>query len=110
MKLLIDQHFSYKLVSKLSTLFPLSSHVKFEGMEEDDDLPIWIFARDNGFTMLTKDADFHEIGLLRGYPPKIIWVRRGNCTTQAIEQMLTDNYDLIKDFIEHVDAVCLELY
>jgi len=36
MKLLIDQHLSHKLVSKLATLFPESSHVKFEGMERAD--------------------------------------------------------------------------
>jgi len=60
--------------------------------------------------VLTKDADFYEIGLLRGYPPKIIWIRRGNSTTQVIEQIIVKNYDLIKDFIEHGDAVCLELY
>jgi len=110
MKLLIDQHLSHKLVAKLADLFPNSSHVKFEGMEREDDLPIWTFARENGFTMLTKDADFYEIGLLRGYPPKIIWIRRGNSTTQVIEQILTDNYDVIKEFIEVEDAVCLELY
>lgn len=45
---------------------------------------------------MTKDADFSDLCVLRGFPPKVIWIRRGNCTTVTIEQILRRRYDDIK--------------
>jgi predicted nuclease of predicted toxin-antitoxin system len=45
--------------------------------------------------IVTKDADFSEFGVVKGFPPKIIWIRRGNCSTSDIETILRENYWLI---------------
>ena len=38
--------------------------------------------------MVTKDADFSELSTVFGAPPKVVWIRRGNCTKQTIETLL----------------------
>jgi predicted nuclease of predicted toxin-antitoxin system len=58
------------------------------------------YARTNGFTSVIKDADFSELSLLRGFPPKAIWIRIGNCTTAQIEELLR----LHQEAIEQLDA------
>jgi len=45
------------------------------------DETVWEYARQNGFDLVTKDSDFSELSVLRGSPPKVIWLRIGNCTT-----------------------------
>ena len=37
---------------------------------------------------MTKDADFNDLSVLRGAPPKVLWPRLGNRTTNDIEQTL----------------------
>ncbi len=110
MKLIIDHHLSYKLVDRLKELFPDSTAVRSEGMAEADDRAIWEFAKAQHYTILTKDADFYDIGLIEGPPPQIIWLRCGNTSTSHIEKVLRKNYITIKAFIEKGTAVCLELY
>ena len=39
-------------------------------------------------SIVTKDSDFNELVIKRGYPPKVVWIRRGNCTTSTIEHLL----------------------
>jgi predicted nuclease of predicted toxin-antitoxin system len=72
MKLLFDNNLSHKLVQRLSDIFPGSSHVMREQLDESNDQEIWLFARKNGFTIVTKDSDFNELRLLQGFPPKVI--------------------------------------
>lgn len=97
MKLLFDHNLSPDLVSRLHDLFPGSSHVFPLELHEVDDLPIWLYARQEGFTVVSKDADFAEISMVHGFPPKLIWLRIGNCTTDDIEELLRGNEDLIQE-------------
>jgi predicted nuclease of predicted toxin-antitoxin system len=90
MKLLFDQNISTALVSRLSDLFPESVHVKKLGMLEADDLAIWTYAAQNGFTIISKDSDFQQRSLLLGAPPKVVWLRVGNCPTNKIEKLIRD--------------------
>ena len=77
---------------------------------ESDDGGIWDFARREGFTIVTLDADFAEIAALRGAPPKVVWLRCGNQPTDVVEQLLRDHAALISDFMANDEAACLELY
>jgi predicted nuclease of predicted toxin-antitoxin system len=38
---------------------------------------VYEHARREGFTLVTKDADFGELAVLHGFPPKVVWIRRG---------------------------------
>ena len=79
-------------MAQLADLFPDSVHVFPLGLYNVDDSEVWNHARDNGFIMVSKDADFSELSLLFGHPPKLIWLRTGNCTTPQIEGLLRSNF------------------
>ena len=96
MKLLFDQNLSPKLVKSLSDLFPNSNHVFPLGLGEAEDTEVWQYAKENDFTLVTKDADFGDISILRGFPPKVVWIRRGNCKTSDIDNLLRENSDVIE--------------
>ncbi len=85
MKLLFDQNLSPKLVHRLADVFPGSSHVQSDGLGCANDDQIWEHARLNGFAIVTKDADYNNLGVVRGSPPKVIWLLLGNCTTAQVE-------------------------
>jgi predicted nuclease of predicted toxin-antitoxin system len=98
MKLLFDQNLSARLVNRLADLFPDSSHVAMVGLEYASDEIVWDYAKLNHFIIVTKDADFNDLSLLRGTPPKIIWLRLGNCTTNQIEASLRRHQTEIESF------------
>ena len=93
MKLLFDQNLSPFLASRLADIFPESAHVLDVGLDRADDAAVWIYARANNFIIVSKDSDFHERSVFSGAPPKIVWIRRGNCSTEAIEQLIRVHAD-----------------
>lgn len=109
MKLLFDHHLSRKLVHNLADLFPESSHVAFHGLDRAEDIAVWSFARYGNYIIVTKESDFNGLLMLRGSPPKIIWLRVGNCTTAAIEAIIRRNYSSITSFAQDPDSSLLEI-
>jgi len=55
---------------------------------ETTDRDIWLYAKENGFAIISKDDDFEQRSVLLGHPPKVIWLRLGNCTTKQIVVLL----------------------
>lgn len=109
MKLLFDQNISSKLIHQLKDLYPDSKHVKDLNLEKSDDKKIWNYAQKHGFTIVSKDEDFHQMSFLYGAPPKIIWVKLGNCTTEDIEQALRDGHYTVDKFINDKGGTFLVL-
>lgn len=70
------------------------------GLKAADDSLIWSYAKDNGFMIVSKDSDFYQMSLLFGQPPKVIWIRRGNCSTADIEVILRQRFNDIQAFYE----------
>jgi predicted nuclease of predicted toxin-antitoxin system len=58
------------------------------GLQAADDDTVWVYAAEQGFVIVSKDADFHQRSFVLGHPPKVVWVRRGNCSTAKIEEIL----------------------
>lgn len=108
--LLFDQNLSPKLVDRLIDLYPASTHVSSIGMGSEFDRQVWEYARQNDLMIVTKDADFSELSILMGFPPKVIWIRRGNCSTTDIEKLLRENHDAISNMSENSEAGVLALY
>ena len=109
MKLLFDQNLSHKLARRLADLFPDSVHVREVGLKTADDTLIWKYARDNDLIIVSKDSDFHQRSFLYSYPPKVVWVRLGNCSTDDVERVLRNNVRAIRDFYEDESASFLSL-
>ncbi len=101
MKLLLDQNLSPRLVGRLGDLYPGSTHVSQHGLGDADDLEIWTFAQKAGYLIVSKDIDFSELGSVRGFPPKVIWIRRGNCTTAEIEGILRQHEKAVRTLHEN---------
>jgi predicted nuclease of predicted toxin-antitoxin system len=110
MKLLFDQNLSFKLCRQLADIFPGSNQVRLLGMAEAADRDIWEHAKINGFVLVSQDADFADMATLYGPPPKVIWLRCGNQTTDTIEKRLRDHEEEIIAFERDDTAACWEIY
>jgi predicted nuclease of predicted toxin-antitoxin system len=112
MKLLLDQNISFRITSKIQDLFPGSKQVRDLGFENSKDSLIWNYAKENNYCIVTFDGDFYDLGLIKGFSPKVIWLRLGNTSTQNIETVLRKNYGLIKTFLSDPNSKeigCLEI-
>jgi predicted nuclease of predicted toxin-antitoxin system len=108
-RLFFDEQLSEALCTLLSDVFPDSRHVRLEGVGGAADVVLWELAAASGCLLVTKDEDFHRLSIVRGAPPKVIWIRLGNCSTEDIARLLRLNVDLIRQFADMPEAAILEL-
>jgi predicted nuclease of predicted toxin-antitoxin system len=59
--------------------------------------------------IVSKDADMHDLSLLFGNPPKVIWLRLGNCSTLQVEKLLRQEFSTIRLFHEDENLSLLAL-
>ncbi|NJR63372.1 MAG: DUF5615 family PIN-like protein [Cyanobacteria bacterium CRU_2_1] len=109
MRLLFDENLSPKLPNRLGDLFPNSLHVRDIGMKATIDPIVWNYAKGNDLMIVSKDADMHDLSLVFGNPPKVIWLRLGNCSTLQVENLLRQNFEVIKLFYEDENSSLLAL-
>lgn len=100
MKLLFDENLSPKLPRLLANEFPNSLHVRDCGLKGFPDEVIWEYAKNNNFTVISKDSDFYQRALLYGHPPQFIWLRIGNCNRDTLLRLITKNKAQIYAFFE----------
>jgi len=108
MKLLFDQNISFRLIKRIIDIFPDAKQVRQLGLENSTDTEIFDFAKRNNFAIVTFDSDFCDLNIIRGFPPKIIWIRTGNTTTKKLEDLLRKKSELIELFLSE-DFGCLEI-
>ncbi len=108
MKLLLDENLSPRLVALLSDVYPGSQHVEDVGLDETDDAQVWAYAKAHGFAIVSRDSDFADMSALKGWPPKVIWIRLGNCRTAVIEMVLRNSVQAVHRFGDG-QAGCLVL-
>jgi predicted nuclease of predicted toxin-antitoxin system len=87
MKLLFDQNLSYRLVPALESLYPGSVHIRDVGLATADDETVWNYAKQHGLVIVSKDMDVYHRSILFGHPPKVVWIRLGNCTATHLGVM-----------------------
>jgi predicted nuclease of predicted toxin-antitoxin system len=62
--------------------------------------------RDGNFIIVSKEDDFRSLALVRGPPPKVIWLQVGNASTAALANLLHANALLLKTFsLDPVEAL-----
>jgi predicted nuclease of predicted toxin-antitoxin system len=108
-RLLFDHNLSPRLADGLQDAFPDASHVALAGMDRAFDREVWQYAREHGYTLVSKDADFNHLVTLLGFPPKVVWLRIGNCTTAQAERALRANAEAITLFAEDPAAGLLSI-
>jgi predicted nuclease of predicted toxin-antitoxin system len=109
-KLLFDHHLSPTLVSRLADLFPDSEHVWNVKLHDVPDTAVWLYARQNDYTIVSRDVDFSEVSMKFGYPPKLIWLQIDNLATDEIEQLIRSRYSKIIALPEATDRAILVLF
>jgi predicted nuclease of predicted toxin-antitoxin system len=109
MKLLLDQNLCRRLVRDLADAFPGAQHVSEPGLDQATDSAIWSYAQSHGLVILPKDADFQQRALLHGAPPKVVWIRPGNCSTGEISTLLRTRRGEIGAFVADPAAALLAL-
>jgi predicted nuclease of predicted toxin-antitoxin system len=98
MRMLFDQNLSHRLVAALVAEFPGLRHVRDVGFTSASDSVVWKYAATQGCVIVSKDTDFQQRALLFGQPPKVIWVRLGNCTTEDVAALLRSRVSDIPSF------------
>jgi len=97
------------MLTELEAAFPGSSQVALLGLETVDDHSLWDYAKAHGFTLLTQDADFHELATLYGAPPKVIWLKCGNRPRGYIARLLLMYREQLIAFYEDPDIDVVEI-
>ena len=59
--------------------------------------------------LLTRDEDFLQFSVVHGWPPKVILLRIGNCSTRSVVGLFLARAEIIRDFLEHPEAGLLAL-
>lgn len=99
MKLLIDQNISHRLKARINSAFTEIFHVKELGLTDASDVVIFETARrDNFNAVLTLDEDFHNLVMEHGIPPKILWLRLGNCAISVQAKAILENAAMMRPF------------
>ena len=107
MKLLFDQNISFRVILAVQDLFPGAVHVKSLGLDASADLLVWNYAQKNRCIIVSKDSDFYQRSLLAKDSPKVIWIRRGNCSTDSIVELIRGSEKSIASFVSDTEATVM---
>jgi predicted nuclease of predicted toxin-antitoxin system len=108
-RLLLDQNLSPRLGLLLGDAYPGISHVRSHGLGRASDPEIWRFALAENFAIVSKDSDFHHRSFALSFPPKVVWLRVGNCPAVRIESLLRERLHEIETFLTDDVAAFLAL-
>lgn len=109
MRLLFDENLSARLAAALGDVYPGSAHLEHAGLLGAPDAAVWAHAAARGFVLVTKDEDFQRLSVVRGPPPKVVWIRLGNCATADVARLLRLRSEDVARFVAHADAAFLAL-
>jgi predicted nuclease of predicted toxin-antitoxin system len=62
------------------------------------------YATQRDFTIVSKDTDFHQHSFLFGAPPKVIWIKLGNCPTSMVAELIRSHTSKIQEFVKDQHA------
>ncbi len=100
MKILVDQNLPIRLVPVLAA-WPWAGevvHTSSKGWGNAGDLFIWRACSSESWLILTKDKDFAMLSLTLGHPPKVVLLRRGNCSVLDVIANVSAHRDSIEAF------------
>ena len=109
MKLLLDENLSRRIVPFLQQNYPDSSQVVLLGLQAATDAEIWEFAKTQGYVVVSRDADFADLSLLKGAPPKLIRLRTPNLSRAATLSLLLLNQELVEQVLIQENEAYVEI-
>lgn len=102
--LLVDENLPVKLARHIAFRFTGTLHVQDIGLSSGSDLVIWNTAKELKLAILTKDADFHQRSLVLGHPPKVVWLKAGNCNMPGLIQLVEAHANGIEQFLSDMNG------
>jgi predicted nuclease of predicted toxin-antitoxin system len=108
-RFLLDENLSEQLVRTLAPRFPNSLHARGLGLGGAPDLALWDRAVAEDCTFVTKDEDFVKLSVLRGPPPKVVWLNIGNVSNAVVTSVLLGHAPDIEAFVAHPELGFLAL-
>lgn len=109
MRLLFDENLSEALLPALADLYPGSIHVRTLGRGGASDMDVWALAVREGCILVTRDEDFLQLSVVRGAPPKVVWIGLGSCSNAVLASLLRGRYADIERFATHDEATFLAI-
>jgi len=109
LRLPFDQNLSPRLVHLLSDVYSECSHVQDLRMDESSDTEVWNYAAEHGYTIVSKDAGFQQRSLLLGAPPRVVWIRQGNCSVTDTADLLRQRFVTVERFHTREEKTFLAL-
>ncbi|HEY0781645.1 MAG TPA: DUF5615 family PIN-like protein [Thermoanaerobaculia bacterium] len=101
MKFLIDAQLPPRLCPWLESRGCSAVHVSETTMGiAATDAEIWELARREDWVILSKDSDFFERSTVLGHPPRVLYIRVGNCSNRDLLTLLESRWRDIFDALE----------
>lgn len=79
------------------------------------DMAIWGYAKDNDLTIVSKDADFSDMVMLDGPPPRVVHVKVGNMKLRDLHAFLHSVWDevcklsethrLVRLYVDRIEVI-----
>lgn len=100
-KVLCDVHIAMKIVRFFEEKGYEAIHLNhiLEG-DHTKDADLSAYADQNGFTVVSKDADFKNSYLLKGTPQRLLRIALGNLSTKSLIDVLDSNLDILVGHFE----------
>lgn len=109
----------YLIDVNLPRYFSLWSGDEYEHIvninDELKDSEIWLYAKQQQLTIVTKDADFSDLVLLNEPPPRVIHIKLGNMKMREFHQLLSkiwadvcllsEDYKLVRVYQNRIEGV-----
>jgi predicted nuclease of predicted toxin-antitoxin system len=79
------------------------------GLLQSPDTTIWEHAKVGGYSIVTADADFYELAITFGPPPKAIWLRGCDYPTSVAERLIRGQAIRVTEFLNDSERAVLIL-
>ena len=96
----MKKNLSERLLPLLIERFPASSHVRLVGLGGASDSANWEWTREQAQLLVTKDEDFLDLSVARGFPPKVVCLAIGNASNAATAALLLQQAEAIEQFAD----------
>jgi predicted nuclease of predicted toxin-antitoxin system len=107
MKLLIDAQLSPSLAAWINRTYNdiHADSVWGLGLRNKSDKQIYEFAKENGYVIVSKDADFLGLMDTFGSPPNLIWITCGNTSNAALREILSQTLVSVIDLLSSGEVI-----
>lgn len=106
MTIWIDAQLSPALASWITRAFGISAYALRDiGLRDATDRKIFLAAKEQNVTVMSKDADFVALIESLGPPPQVIWITCGNTSDAHLRNILTHALPRVIEMIQFGESL-----